>query len=411
MLARICASLTIVVTVAACGTSPAPKVTPRATGQPSTATFVASSARSGPPPRATPTGAQTPLTTTTTAATAAPTFASGPVHIAGVSRLDGWSPDSLHLLADDDGTVLVVDPASGAFHRIDAVDAGWIDASTIAGLAYSSPGVGSLSLYGLDAVETMHIQGDFETAIFAPGTGRFAAVSSVPDIDATPPTYRVWDGLAMSEARPGEPLAWSADGSKLAILANTTPAKIGNDGTLSIVDVWGQTLLDVPGWIAGTHEPYVFSPDGAYLAACVQPSDDLHVVPDVHVVDSTTGAVSDSVGENGCFDYAVGWGPDSSLFVSEIGGSPVVWTPRGTSRLGTSFDWATPALNGNLAFWTDGRDDSTLKLRVGDATAVYALPGLRNVTWSPDGNTVAAISMDVEAGTGLTLIPVRRLGA
>jgi len=88
-----------------------------------------------------------------------------------------------------------------------------------------------------------------------------------------------------------------------------------------------------------------------------------------------------------------------------IGRPPVVWAPRGGSRR-HDFGWATPALNGNLALWSDGTDNTAIEIRAGDSIEEYQMPQLRSVTWSPDGATVAAISAPSgDASIGLTLFP------
>jgi Tol biopolymer transport system component len=242
--------------------------------------------------------------------------------------------------------------------------------------------------------------------VFGPGTGVLAGIVPLTGDDPTIRTYTIWDQGTMSDQLPGEPLAWSADGSKLAVLKPTETIKVVDLGTLSIVDKSGRELLDVPNWVATTWAPYVFSPDGAYIAACLQPADGPRTTPEIHVVDLNSGNVSSCVGKN-CIDFGATWGQDSHLFVSDATGrAPVVWTPQGISRLDTTFGWATPALNGNLALWSDGTDNSSVELRAGDSMVDYQLPQLRNVTWSPDGATVAAISAPVGGSEGLTLIPV-----
>ena len=322
-----------------------------------------------------------------------------------MGRLGPWAPDSSRVLGDDGQTVHVVDRSCCGEFTIEAQDAGWVSASSIAALVSSAPGNGRVRLYDLEGTETSRIDGTFESVVFGPGTGVFAGIVPLTGDDPTSRTYTIWDQGTMSDQLPGEPLAWSADGSTLAVLRPTETAKVVDVGTLSNVDKSGRQRLDVPNWLATTWAPYVFSPDGQYLAACLQPADALRAPPEIHVIDLSSGTVSDNVGKV-CLDFGTAWGPDSTLYVSDATGPPVVWTRQGMSRLDTTFGWATPALNGNLALWSDGTDNSAVELRAGDTMVDYQLPQLRSVTWSPDGATVAAISAPVGGSEGLTLIPV-----
>jgi len=326
------------------------------------------------------------------------------VHVDGVGRLGPWAPDSSRVLADDGQTFRVVDRSCCGAINIVAQDAGWVSSSSIAALV-GSVDEGHVRLYDLAGTETSQIDDTFESVVFGPGTGDFAGIVPLVGSDPTSLTYRIWDQGTMSDPLPGEPLAWSADGSQLVVLKPTETGKVVDLGTLSIVDKSGHELLAIPNWVATTWAPYVFSPDGRYLAACLQPADALRTAPEIHVIDLKSGTVSGNVGQN-CIDFGTTWGPDSNLFVSDATGRPpVVWTRQGTSRLETTYGWATPALNGNLALWSDGMDNTTVELRVGDTSVKYPMPQLHSVTWSPDGRTLAAISRLADVGMGLTLIP------
>ena len=179
-------------------------------------------------------------------------------------------------------------------------------------------------------------------------------------------SYKLWDGGDLSDTRQGEPLAWLADGSLLAVLrpidsasesagydgSHARVAKAGDpgdQGILSVVDRAGRSIVQVPDWLASTLGVYAFSPDGHYLAGCFADPNNLRASDRMRVIDVQTGSVSALIGSD-CFWNGTGWGEDDRLYGSGPS-RPQAWTPDGgATDLGLA-KWltVTPALNGNLA--------------------------------------------------------------
>ena len=339
-----------------------------------------------------------------------------------MATVRSWAPDGHHLVVDRSDGPHVIDASGSEVLNIDASDTGWLNASTLALLGQSGPGLatGQVRFVDLTGAETGRLGGDFEYIHVSPGNDLLAAVGPPTDTRQGD-TYKVWDHGVLSDWRTGEPLAWSADGSLLAVLipnfnvsagggSGTTLGTAveagdpGDQGTIAIVDRTGREILHVADWVASTFEDVLaFSPDDRYLAACLQDANDLRSEPTIRVIDVQTGSVSEAL-PNGCDYRGTGWTDGPSLYISDGIKPPHVWTPGdGIKSLGiTDHDLVTPSLDGNLAVWSDGIPKSMLELRIGGSVERYALPGLTEVHWSLDGAAVAAISSPDQ----LVLIPV-----
>lgn len=334
-----------------------------------------------------------------------------PVTLPAIQGFEGWAPDGEHMLFDKDGDVYVAGSDGSNQVQIPG-SAGyvtWIDATTLASLVGDDPAlaIGRVSFYDVLANRTGGVEPEFDRIITSLNGGVLAG--SLPAAgNVAERSYQVWINGSLSDPRPGEPLAWANDGSKLAVLMPTGPAPGagGDQGTIALVDASGQTTAQVPGWIAVTFDVYRFSPDGRYLAACLAEPDKPMQAPAIHVIDTTDGSVSSSVGSD-CRWNGVGWGAATTLYVSSEGsGSPVSWTPdTGAESLSLGKqEIVSPALNGNLAVWSDTRLDG-ITLNVGGQQTTYPMPAITDVRWSPIGDRIAVVSQSSDSGvTDLVLL-------
>lgn len=360
-----------------------------------------------------PTQSVTPQATSPAegAASARPT---GAVNVAGVTTVRSWSPDGQYLLVDSAGhhSVLGRDGSVVGSLGPSSDSADWLDSTTIVTLHRDGLApAGHLSFLGIDGTETGSVDGLYERVVVSRGNRLIAAVAPATGDEIVGTSYRVWEDGVLSDARQGEPLAWSADGAKLALLEPTghAPGAAGDEGLVKVVTRQGASLISVDGWLATTNSGVnLFSPGGRYLAVCLSDANVSQDTPAVRVIDTETGTVSESL-PNGCAYNGSAWANDGTLYASDGVNPPHQWTPEdGVELVGISeAKLVTPGTDGDIAVWSDGSPDATLEIRLGDAVQTYDLPGLAEVAWSPDGTLVAAVSRSGSLGGQLELIPVR----
>ena len=387
------------VVVAACGSLPArsiaPTPTPIQTQPVPTATLVAVEPSEVESERAPPTPSSTIDVSQPSSFTVVP-GALGP--------FDGWSPDGMHFIANTSAGFGVLDRDAVLVTSVAATDGYWVSANSVAAITATGSVVGPIRFYDLSGINTGQIPGKFEGLEVAPAGDIFAAVQVATGGNAIGTTYRVWDTGSLSEVRDGVPLAWTPDASNLAVLVplrgsgNGPP---GEEGHVSIVAASGATQLALRDWISDVFEPFVFSPDGHYLAACVE--DPNGKLPSMRVVDTQTASVSNGVGTCG---YAT-WTALDTLYSSFPSDGTHVWTP-GSGVTDPGFPPQTVAVastDGKIASWSAAADD-TLRVTIGTAVTDYVLSGdIEGVYWSPDGTRLLSVATSHNAsGFELTVI-------
>lgn len=323
----------------------------------------------------------------------------------------GWfAPDGQHLLVVEKDGVHIVD-ANGQ-HDVNTPayngsEADWLDSTTIAVLVRASQttAAGQISFYDPSGAVTGHIDGQFQSSLVSRGNDLLAAVG--PPTDNTQgDTYKVWDHGVLSDWRRGEPLAWSADGTMLAVLMPrlgglrpggsistlatvVTAGDPSDHGDLVIVDRQGDEVLKIPGLVASTFAPYVFSPDGRYLAACLSNLSGSGEA--MRVIDTQTGSGTDVT--QGCAD-GLGWSDEPRLYLSSALGSPIAWTSNEgvTQTLLPDETSVAVAPNGDLVNWSNS-PDAAIRVISGGVTNVYPVDGdVESAGWSPDGQRIAVTS-------------------
>jgi hypothetical protein len=326
-----------------------------------------------------------------------------------------WSSDGSLLMASADVGIVLLDKDTGTVHaEMPGTWAGWIGADRIAvwTAVQGEPGHGSVAIRTTDGTQVETIAGDFGVPIFGQGVARLALPNNWQS--ASSATFRVWDGSSLSEARAGIPLAWSPDGSLLAVLLPSDKVSVGmgvsgrlaierQDGTL--VKEFGQP------WVNSALAGLTFSPDGVYVSACVS-IEGAPEWPDcsVSVLNVATGAVT-KLAPNGGITT---WLPGDRLLISGLDITAVEWDRGGTTPADIPPDTAASAsIKGDLAFeWGDER--TTVQLRVGGVDRAVNV-GAKTVgqpylgVWSPDGSVVAFVVHGPEPAGGqvIVFVPAR----
>ena len=327
-----------------------------------------------------------------------------PVQERGGGLWVAFSPDGRHVMAGDQGitAVKVFDVSEGG-------DAEWGNLLTGAGAAVG---------FTPDGGRLVTSTGDGSATVWDPETGRAArtlgtpgreapgwfalSVSSRGDVASTVPAgVAVWSldraTAGRDVASPGPPvdLAWSPDGSLLALAEP--------DGRLEIVDRAGRPIAELdqdPGFRLTSAR---FSPDGSLVAAARIPSD--RPVPGSDVVtlwDWRTRQVVREIRAGGTVAFsqegtllatAPEFGPvslwnledggEAVRLVGHTGGvTDVEFSPSGTGV-------ATASADGTVRLWDATTGVERLVLR-GHRGAVH------DIAFSPDGAKLASASTDGE---------------
>ena len=309
--------------------------------------------------------------------------------IANVPGVDfeAWSPDGQHLVVRSASGIEVVDSTGAALASLASSTGHWTSATTLA--TFGSANDGSVKervqFFDLSGNKVGEVPEDFQAVLFAPASSVFAGTIPTDGDAAVGATYRVWDGRNLSSILQGVPMAWSTDGS-MAVLDPLRPSgngAIDPYGTLRIVDATDATLFRLPGWVGSAYDPVIFSPDGAYLAACLAPADGSGPSR-VQVIGVATQSVVSMSGACG----VIGWSAGDALVASDGSAEPTLWTQSSGSRdAGCGGDaYATISSNGNIACWS-GSDVHVVN---GPVTTDFNMPDVVDgAAWSPDGSTIA----------------------
>jgi hypothetical protein len=350
-----------------------------------------------------------------------------------------WSPDGSHLLlwGSGAGHPLEIRDAAGHLTGSVAADAAtWVGPATIAiatraaavataspssrgsgGRGGSGPGSGgfgpgtggpgpttggngeAVSIIGLTGHVTGTIPGSFQPSggnmLLGSGSGELAIAGQG---GASQWSFVLWNG-AIGHGHSGLPIAFSADGGKLAVLHPTRSFGGNITGTLEIVAVptlktiasFGRLTVRVGAGRMGSQYGFdaAFSPNGRSLLVSGT------------LIDLTTGA-SQSTGKGG-------WLPDGTLVTASNNGMLRWRGGRATAdpRLAGAGTVET-SLSGDLIyFYSDGRQP--LLLGADGTLRALSLSGVRsvgNLLISPSGRTLA---LDGRATDGSSITAVAGL--
>lgn len=305
-----------------------------------------------------------------------------------------WSPDGRWLIIWDDVVNgapqdhhLRLDDAQGNLVRtLDGDRAIWLDAGSFVLVRSGASFLGTV-----DSDALTPISGTFPKGVVSNGHGALAYASGAPDAAEQ---YVVWTRDGTSDPRPGRPLAWSRDGSRLAVWHR--------------VDTVVQTRepsgwLEVVGWpdlrpIAAVRDqavgaiPAPFDPSGRYLP---------FFAGRLYVLDLTTGSVR-AVGPAGASNQFA-WDRASNLVIADGNGSVTIYDVGGAS-LGVETnvgDSVTASADGSTValYFSQGRQQLVL-LGDGEPRSITAPgPVQPEPRLSPDGSklvVVCAVGSGVE---------------
>jgi hypothetical protein len=352
-----------------------------------------------------------------TTAKPSPTAKLSPIVLTPVSTASvqgepiAWAPDGRHvLMATSSGSehqIQVRDAAGGLTGTCEGDDAAWVDSATAAIAVRSSGSQVTVSLVGVNCHRKATLPGTYtESAAAADfnggmllGSGRGQlAIAGQGGHGASDQTFVVWDGHSLTTPQHGVPIAWSADGRRLAVLdTGGHTARWGSGGSRS---AWGDNYagssisgsLDVfsfPGLrsvasISGSFHVDAGSPVYGYaLAASFSPGGRNLLISGT-LVDLNSGATR-QVGQGD-------WLADGTL-VTTSGGRVLRWRGTGSTsetRLPGGGVIETSSAGDVIEYFTDGRAPYLLA-----ATGVLyqiSLPGVASISSllvSPDGGAIA----------------------
>ncbi len=323
----------------------------------------------------------------------------------GLARVIGWAPDGAHV-AVAGGGITIYDRSGGevlSFHGDDAV---WLDADRL--LVLHEGGAGESGLSNL-TLRSLAGRGELLVSLDTPGpvteivSGPSGSVAVLRrSFFITPPIqFSILRSGGFSRPMDGIPLAWTADGARLAYLAHPAPSTKDYRGVLHVLDA--VTLADRD--LAITIEDSEFSAidgSGRYLLACVAPATgpDACVLGLVDLRNGTT-QTSSILGQG----TIASWAANGSVLVQQggtmfrwiSGSSPVAlrWQPEISSpALGI-----TPAGSRVAVGLLHG--PGAARLVAGSEPPIIVVPGqsVRSLAASPDGTRLAFIETHLGLST------------
>jgi hypothetical protein len=397
----------------------APSAVPTATAGPGK-TSGGGGATAKPTSRATPkpTPAATPKPTAgTSSATVITPRSTTPIQGEPIA----WAPDGRHLLvAGTGGQIQITDAAGRVTGTCDGDDATWVDSDTVAVAARSGHGSeATVTLVGVNCHHKATLSGTYaENSATSGGQGGMLlgsghgqlAIADQGDRNASDANFVIWDGHSLSSERQGVPIAWSADGRKLAYLASGgramadataapsgksnwsnwsserrhyAPAFAGSSvsGSLEILSGKG---LHTSTKVSGSFSVTPGSPVYGYGLGAVFSPDGRRLVVSGTLVDIPTRTTR-RVGQGD-------WLPDGTL-ITTSGGSVRRWTGTHSSveaRLPGGGVIETSADGDVIDYFSDGR--APLRLTAAGALQEISLQGVASIDSllvSPDGKAIA----------------------
>ena len=320
----------------------------------------------------------------------------------GVPASDAWSTDGRFFALDDvangtPGQTLAVHlyARDGSLLRdIPGSDLAWIGARTfLVGPASSG---GPVVASSLDTTELAPATNATFAGLAAPGH-RVAAVE-LPWTDPTQARFVVWQSGTTSSPQQGIPLAWSPDGSLLAVM-HVTQRGQGTGGE----DAGWLQVLRVPDLtpVAAVHEPligdrgaFIFDASGRHLAY-------LGAILDVisgHVTTLNVGGVE-----------TVAW-DGTRLLVAESQRERIAWFDASGSPLPGDLPYAdrlSVSPSGMIATFDFGKGTVTLHDGTTTRTLDVCQQQVDGIAWAPDGTAFLA---NCEQADGIETVLVELSG-
>lgn len=369
-------------------------------------------------------GGATPQPQTTATATPGSAVSSSPIGPMQIASLSGWpiawAPDGRHMLLaqvtagrQGGSRIQIRDAAGRVTGSASGTAAVWVDSNTVAiatgaaGQANRFAGGSTIALVDVTGHETAALPGQYANpdatagldggVLVGSGSGQLAVVGqSGPNFSGA--TFVTWNGHVVSGSNQGVPIAFSQDGTKLAVIHPVygSGGSLGGNlmGSLEVVSVPGsQSVASFPHlriWArSGVQPDYpnaAFSPNGSSLLISGT------------LVDLTTGT-SVPVGNGG-------WLPDGTL-VTVSNGQLMRW--QGTHAApDTRFPGGgvveTSGRGDIVEYFADSRPPVLLG---SDGTlSQLSVPGVATIKVliiSPDGRSVA-LQGRAPGGTTVTIV-------
>lgn len=325
-----------------------------------------------------------------------------------------WSPDGAHLLVvrsgfGGSGQVQIRTAAGALMATLAADNADWVDSNRVAVATHGKfrSGPESVSLVDLKGQALATLPGgagpgsSFGTGTLVLGSGAgYVAVTTAGGWNGSQ-AFVVWDGQVVSASHAGIPLAFSRDGSRLAVL-HTSGGPGGGfaGGSLEVVAVPSlQTIASLPHTTVhaapgnsgpGFDPDAAFSPDGNWLLVAGT------------LVDLSRGSAVPA-GEGG-------WLPDGTLLTSS-GGRVLRWQGSSSTpdpRFAAGGSIATSVRGDVIEFFGDGRQP--LLIPAGGAVAQLQLPGIASLDGlllAPNGGAVALDGRGTNGSRITAVAPLR----
>jgi len=317
-----------------------------------------------------------------------------------------WAPDGGHLMAARPSgwtapqQIQIFDSSGHLTGSLNADSATWVDSDTIA-MATDGKGPGgsaTIRLVKVNGSVTATLSGKYNedgtgsagAILLGSGTG-MVAIASQGGWGQTGSAFVLWNGHRIGSSHQGMPIAFSDDGSRLAVLHPAGATGGTSSGWLEVVSVPSlQTIASYPhtvihastqGGGVGYAPDAAFSPNGNWL------------FDSGTLVDLSKGSTT-AVGEGG-------WLPDGTLLTSE-GGNVLRWqgADSATDTALLAGGTVVTSRHGDVVeFFADGRPTLLLTaagtLRKLDLSGVASIDGAR---MAPDGSAVAITGQGTNGG-------------
>lgn len=336
------------------------------------------------------------------AATSSPSVSPSPTPAVGWTRLatgDGagtsWSPDGrwmllVHGVVNEPTSLELRDAAGGLVRSLDGTSALWLDDASFLVFGLTGTHLGEVGPpSGVPVIRPLPIAG----SPLSNGHGAIAlAMGSGAETDAHE-RYAVWTRTGLTQGGLGYPVAWSADGARLAVWHFLSPGQ----GTGGRAGGW----LQVVGWpglrpLAAEHthptDIYeVFDPSGRYVAFEAGAVDVLDVASGV-VTTADVRVPSDAFAWDAASHLVLPGADTGDLMTVDIRGTVLTTQPGVGDDVAASVDGSVI-----VAFWDPpGLHEQLSLIRGGTATTV----GLPCRTWPDYG---ALFPQVAPRGQALTL--------